>query len=100
MNKFEDDLKRLEQLTDDIKRNDISLEEALKDFEEGIKLAKSMEKTLDSMESKIQILMNSPEEETEESQAKVKKTRPTKTEEGPVLDFFDASSEVNGTRNA
>ena len=100
MNKFEDDLKRLEQLTDDIKRNDISLEEALKDFEEGIKLAKSMEKTLDSMESKIQILMNSPEEETEESQAKVKKTRSTKTEEGPVLDFFDASSEVNGTRNA
>ena len=37
---FEENLQRLEQLTGDIKRSDISLEDALKDFEEGIKLAK------------------------------------------------------------
>ena len=44
MNTFEQNLAKLEQLTSDIKRSDISLEDALKDFEEGIKLAKSIEK--------------------------------------------------------
>ena len=38
MNTFEEKLRKLEQLTQDIKRSDISLEDALKDFEEGIKL--------------------------------------------------------------
>ena len=41
---FEDNLKKLETLSQDIKRQDISLEDALKDFEEGIKRAKSLEK--------------------------------------------------------
>ena len=61
MTNFEEKLKRLEELSASIKKSDISLEDALKDFEEGIKLAKSMEKSLDEMESKIQILMNNPE---------------------------------------
>lgn len=43
MNTFEENLSKLEQLTADIKRSDISLEDALKDFEEGIKLAGGME---------------------------------------------------------
>jgi len=105
MNNFEDDLKKLEKLTDDIKRSDISLEDALKDFEEGIKLANSMKKTLDSMESKIQILMNSPEtedndEDEKDSRPKGRKSKSPAKGEGPVLDFFDPGSEVNGTRNA
>ena len=45
MNNFEENLNKLETLTTDIKRSDISLEDALKDFEEGIKLAKGMGKT-------------------------------------------------------
>ena len=61
MNNFEQDLKRLEELSSAIKQSDISLEDALKDFEEGIKLAKGLEKTLDKIEAKVQILMNSPE---------------------------------------
>ena len=36
------------------------LEEALKIFEDGIQLAKGMEKELDKIEGKIQILMNQP----------------------------------------
>ena len=59
MTNFEEKLKRLEELSASIKKSDNSLEDALKDFEEGIKLAKSMEKSLDEMESKIQILKNS-----------------------------------------
>ena len=105
MNNFEEDLRKLEQLTDDIKRADISLEDALKDFEDGIKLAKSMKKTLDAMESKIQILMNSPATEEvddgeKEAKTKARKSKAPAKGEGPVLDFFDPGSEVNGTRNA
>ena len=97
MTNFEEKLKRLEELSSSIKKNDISLEDALKDFEEGIKLAKSMEKSLDEMESKIQILLNNPDISEEEKSADVKKKK-TKTENSPVLGLFDESSEITGTR--
>ena len=81
---FEENLQRLEQLTGDIKRSDISLEDALKDFEEGIKLAKGMEDQLDKIEGKIQILMNEPS--------------PMAKDNPPQMDLFNDDSEVNGTR--
>lgn len=61
MANFEENLAKLEQLTQDIKRNDISLEDALKNFEEGIKLARGMEAEIDKIEGKIQQLMNQPD---------------------------------------
>lgn len=97
MTNFEEKLKRLEELSASIKKSDISLEDALKDFEEGIKLAKSMEKSLDEMESKIQILMNNPDISEVEKSADGKKQK-TKTENIPVLGLFDESSEITGTR--
>lgn len=60
MKNFEKNLARLEELTEKIKSKDISLEEALASFEEGISLAKGMEKEIDKIEGKIQILMNQP----------------------------------------
>lgn len=60
MKNFEDRLERLEQLGNDIKRNDVKLEDALKIFEEGITLARGMEKELDKIEGKIHQLMNQP----------------------------------------
>ena len=84
MNTFEKNLEKLEQLTSDIKRSDISLEDALKDFEEGIKLASGMEKQLDEIEGKIQILMNAPE--------------PMSKDNPPQFDLFTDDGEVNGTR--
>ena len=50
MKNFEEKLEKLEYLTNNIKRPDISLEEALKNFEEGIKLAKTLEKQIDEIE--------------------------------------------------
>lgn len=110
MSKFEDDMQSLERLAADIKRNDITLEEALKDFEEGIRLSKGLEKQLDAIEGKIMKLMNSPslddssEAEPEAAdgseKARKKKARKKDTAEGPVLDFFTPSGEINGTRNA
>lgn len=64
---FESNLAKLEALTEDIKREDITLEEALKDFEQGIKLARGMEAEIDKIEGKIQILMNSPVPETDDT---------------------------------
>ena len=84
MNTFEENLSKLEQLTTDIKRSDISLEDALKDFEEGIKLAAGMEKQLDEIEGKVQILMNEP--------------NPMTKENPPQTELFSENSEVNGTR--
>lgn len=84
MSNFEENLKKLEALTSDIKRNDISLEDALKDFEEGIKLAAGMEKQLDEIEGKVQILMNEPQPMTKENP--------------PQFDIFNEQGEVNGTR--
>lgn len=94
MKNFESNLERLEQLSENIKRSNITLEEALKSFEEGIKLAKGMEKELDSIEGRIQILMNG--DSLPEEKKSSKKT--TGTEEEPVLDLFSGTTELNGTR--
>ena len=66
MKNFEEKLEKLEYLTNNIKRPDISLEEAVKNFEEGIKLAKTLEKQIDEIEGKIQILANNPSLENNE----------------------------------
>ena len=60
MKKFEERLARLEEISVKIKGADLPLEEALAVFEEGIKLAKTLEKDIDKIESKVQILMNQP----------------------------------------
>lgn len=85
MKNFEEKLSRLEKLTASIKQPDISLEEALKDFEEGIKLARGMEKDIDRIEGKIQILMNQPIPETDDT---------------PELDLFSGADADTGTAGA
>ena len=60
MKNFEQRLERLEELGGKIRQSDISLDDALKAFEEGIKLARSLEKDLEKVESRIEILMNEP----------------------------------------
>ena len=55
---FEERLERLEELGEEIKKSDISLDESIKAFEEGIILARVLEKDLDKIESRIEILMN------------------------------------------
>ncbi len=74
MESFEKRLERLEKLNNSIKKSDLPMEDALKLFEEGIKLAKSMEKDLDKIESRIQILMN----------------QPVSVQDKPELDLFSA----------
>ncbi|GHV14018.1 exodeoxyribonuclease 7 small subunit [Spirochaetia bacterium] len=61
MKNFEERLERLETLGEKIRKTDIPLDEALKAFEEGIKLARTLEKDLEKVESRIEVLMNSTE---------------------------------------
>ena len=63
---FEERLERLESLGDEIRKSDIPLDDAIKAFEEGIKLARALEKDLEKVESRIEILMNDPEDGEEE----------------------------------
>jgi len=74
---FEENITRLEELSEKIRNPEIGIEDALSTFEEGIKLAKTLEKELEKIEGKIQILMNSPLDEIEE---KPKKTKASKNE--------------------
>jgi exodeoxyribonuclease VII small subunit len=67
MKNFEERLERLEDLGEKIRKPDIPLDEALKAFEEGIKLARTLEKDLEKVESRIEVLMNNSEAPAEES---------------------------------
>jgi exodeoxyribonuclease VII small subunit len=75
MKNFEERLKRLETLGEQIRKTDIPLDEALKAFEEGIRLARALENDLEKIENRIEILMNSTEAPVGES---------------PELELFDA----------
>jgi exodeoxyribonuclease VII small subunit len=67
MKNFEERLERLEILGEKIRKTDIPLDEALKAFEEGIKLARTLEKDLEKIDSRIEVLMNSAEAPADES---------------------------------
>jgi len=67
MKNFEERLERLEILGEQIRKTDIPLDEALKAFEEGIKLARTLEKDLEKIDSRIEILMNSAEDQADDS---------------------------------
>lgn len=65
MKSFEERLQRLETLSEKIRSEDCSLEEATSYFEEGVRLAKGLEKELSQVEKRVEILVNEPEEEGE-----------------------------------
>ncbi len=54
--KYEEALARLEHITEQLEKGDLTLDEALTFFEEGIKLVKICSKMLDEAEGKIEVL--------------------------------------------
>lgn len=62
---FEERLRRLEELSSSMKDGELPLEDAVKTFEEGVRLARGLEKDLSRIERKIEILINNPELEEE-----------------------------------
>jgi exodeoxyribonuclease VII small subunit len=74
---LEERLARLEVLGDEIRKTDIPLDDALKAFEEGIKLARSLEKELEKIQNRIEILKSGTE---------------AKAGDNPELELFDAGN--------
>jgi len=55
--KFEAALTRLEEIVQELEKGDLSLEQSLKLFEEGIKLSRICNKQLAEAERKVEILV-------------------------------------------
>ena len=83
MKDFESKLNRLEEINSRINSSDIEIEEAMTIFEEGIKIAGSLQKELDKMERKVEILVNKPDTFSEG-----KRTSSGKEAEEPNLQLF------------
>ncbi|WP_196139244.1 exodeoxyribonuclease VII small subunit [Aliikangiella sp. G2MR2-5] len=53
---FEEQLSQLEAIVDSLEQGELSLEESLTRFEQGVKLTRECQKALDQAQQKVQIL--------------------------------------------
>ena len=60
MKSFEERLSRLETIAERIRGSDVPIEEAATLFEEGVTLAKGLDRDLERIERKIEQLVNQP----------------------------------------
>ncbi|MBW2092322.1 MAG: exodeoxyribonuclease VII small subunit [Deltaproteobacteria bacterium] len=60
---FEKGLARLEQLVEDLESDELNLDKSLSLFEEGIKLARELNKKLNLAEKKLELLIKNDEGE-------------------------------------
>jgi exodeoxyribonuclease VII small subunit len=79
MKSFEERLSRLETIAERIRESDVPIEEAATLFEEGVMLAKGLDRDLERIERKIEQLVN----------------QPTEPEEKPVLELFPELNDVS-----
>lgn len=91
--KFEDALKRLEKIVEELEDGNLSLDESLEKYEEGIKLSKVCAKKLEVAKKKVEILLKAEDDSVEikpfdekavvvEDKPQEAKKRKGKTEEG------------------
>jgi len=74
--KFEDALKKLEKIVQDLEDGEVTLDEALKKYQEGIELSRLCNQRLESAKKKIDILVKNKKGEFE-----LRPLDETKTEE-------------------
>jgi exodeoxyribonuclease VII small subunit len=70
---FESALKDLEKIAEKLEDGNLSLDDSIKEFERGIKLAKFCHEKLDEAERKIEILQKGEQGEIKPAKVKVKK---------------------------
>jgi len=58
MASFEEQLKALESVVEQLERGELSLEDSVRLFEEGMKLSEACKKELEAAEGKIQVLVD------------------------------------------
>lgn len=68
-NKFEENLKRLEEIVEGLEEGGMSLDESLTAFERGVKLSKACHKELDQAQKKVELLLDQEEQKTESNNA-------------------------------
>lgn len=59
MASFEEQLTALESVVEQLERGELTLEDSVRLFEEGVRLSKACKKELDSAEGRIEILVES-----------------------------------------
>lgn len=64
---FEELIEKLEEITNKLEKEQLSLDESVKLFEEGIELSKKCNSKLDDAEKRISILINQNDEIREEN---------------------------------
>lgn len=64
--KFEDKIIKLEEIVAELEKGNLSLDDSVKKFEEGIKISKECNEILESAEKKISILLEQDGEIKEE----------------------------------
>ncbi len=64
---FEEQIEELEQIVNQLEKGDLSLDDSVAKFEEGIKISKECNKILEKAEKKITILVNQDNELKEEN---------------------------------
>ena len=57
MASFEESLRKLETIVDQLEKGDLALEDSLKLFEEGVGLSAACKQQLDTAEGKVQMLV-------------------------------------------
>ena len=62
---FEEDMAKLEEIVSRLERSELGLDESLKAFEEGMKLAESLAKALGKAEERVQLLVKGVQGELE-----------------------------------
>ena len=55
---FEEAMKKLEGIAEELEKGDLSLDESVKKFEEGMELSKECNKIIENAEKKITILLD------------------------------------------
>ena len=63
---FEEQMEQLEKIVAELEKGELSLEDSVSKFEEGIKISKECNRTLEEAEKKITILVNQNGEIKEE----------------------------------
>lgn len=63
--KFEEALKKLEKIVEDLEKGDLSLDEALKRYQEGVELSRQCAQRLENAKKKIDILLKNKKGEFE-----------------------------------
>lgn len=63
---FEETMKQLEQIANELEKGDLNLEESVSKFEQGMKLSKDCNQMLEGAEKRITILLQKEDEILEE----------------------------------